>query len=176
MTHSTLLSATTSIFEELALLLAVPDAAADAAPDAAPDAANDAEPLAGGVRVAFAGPLHGALTVHVTAGVLDAVAANMLGRHLPPDDASGRDSLRRDALGELANVLCGTLLPALAGRRAEFRLSPPAWLGTAAADAARPVAAAALALEGGRAEVRLYVAGGAGAESAIAGLTGVPPA
>ena len=143
----TLRSATISTFEELALLMA---SAADA------DVADS--PLAGGVRVGFEGPLRGVLTVRVTADVLDAVAANMLGRAVP----SG-DPLCRDALGELANVLCGAVLPSLAGRRAEFLLSPPAWLG--AAPVPPPAGgvledAVTLPLETGRAEVTLHLTGG----------------
>ena len=142
----TLRSATISTFEELALLMAEGADGADRPADA---------PLAGGVRVGFAGPLRGAVTVRVTACVLDAVAANMLGRRLPAGDP-----LCRDALGELANVLCGTLLPVLAGPRAEFRLSPPEWLDAGEPTTpARGALAASLAvpLETGRAEVLLHL-------------------
>ena len=148
MSPVTLRSATISTFEELALLMA----------DVADAADGGGAPLAGGVRVGFEGPLRGALTVRVTADVLDAVAANMLGRAVP----SG-DPLCRDALGELANVLCGAVLPSLAGRRAEFLLSPPAWLG--AAPVPPPAGgvledAVTLPLETGRAEVTLHLTGG----------------
>ena len=144
---ATLQSATTSTFEELALLLAEPA-----------EDGGATVPLAGGVRVSFSGPLSGHLTVHVTGDLLGAVAANMLGRDVDP-----ADPICRDALGELANVLCGTLLPSLAGRRAEFRLAPPAWLSpsspAAAASPAGATAAIRLALEPGRAEVALHLTG-----------------
>lgn len=149
MSHATLRSATTSTFEELALLPAVPD----------DGRAADRAPLAGGVRVAFTGPLSGVLTVHVTRALLGAVATNMLGREL-----RSADPLCRDALGELANVLCGSLLPALAGRRAEFRLLPPEWLGAGDEDDDPAIGRAGLvvevALEVGRAEVTLCLSDG----------------
>ena len=155
MAPATLQSATISTFEELALLMAEGADGAECPADA---------PLAGGVRVRFTGPLRGAVTVHVTACVLDAVAANMLGRRLPAGDP-----LCRDALGELANVLCGTLLPSLAGRRAEFRLSSPEWLdaGAAALPADGALAGSLVVpLETGRAEVRLHLAEGSAAAAA----------
>jgi len=120
--HSALAQATTSTFEELALLVVtVPDA---------PAAAGAAEPRPPcGVRVDFAGPWGGSVVVRVAEAVLDAAAANMLGIPAAPDAPA-----RRDALGELANVICGNVLPAVAGRTAVFALQAPRWIG--AADAA----------------------------------------
>lgn len=144
----TLRSATISIFEELALLM----------PDGVEGTEAGGAPLAGGVRVAFDGPLCGTLTLFVTGDVLDLVATNMLGRAVPSGDA-----LCRDALGELANVLCGAVLPSLAGRRAEFLLAPPAWLGAhpaPAPDGGVLEDAVTLPLETGRAEVTLHLTGG----------------
>ncbi len=140
--QTALASATTSIFEGLALVCG----------DLAIDRDRAAEPLAGGVSVEFTGPLRGALVLRVTAGALDAAAANMLAVAGPPAEA-----LRRDALGEVANVICGTLLPVLAGARAEFSLGGPRWL-EGGDDPASPVAAqACVPLEDGRAEVALHL-------------------
>ncbi|HEU4630510.1 MAG TPA: chemotaxis protein CheX [Gemmatimonadaceae bacterium] len=146
--RTALSSATISTFEELGLLFP--------ADGAAP--ARRGEPLVGGVRVDFDGPWRGTVVVRATAGVLATAAANMLGRAEPP-----AEPLRRDALGELANVLCGNLLPAVAGRAAVFELGAPRWL--SAGDAVgrdvtgdeAPAAALALELEEGRVEVTLHV-------------------
>jgi CheY-specific phosphatase CheX len=140
--QATLASATASIFEELALLCADPSA----------DRERAAEPLVGGVRVDFTGPVRGTLVLQVTAGALDAAAANMLALDAPPAEA-----LRRDALGELANVVCGTLLPALVGRRAVFTLDAPRWLDGAAASDGAPVAATSVTLDEGRVDVALHL-------------------
>ena len=47
----------------------------------------------------------------------------------PCDEARASSPLQRDAVGELANVICGSVLPRIAGRRAVFRLGAPQWLG-----------------------------------------------
>ena len=142
--HAALSSATTTAFEELGLLLSS-DATATAPGDA---------PLPAGIRLDFAGPCAGAVVVRATEDVLAAAAAIMLGTDEPP-----AEPLRRDALGELANVLCGTLLPAVAGRRALFRLAPPRWIGPAPTDAAlgAPAAAARRGVDAGRVEVTLHL-------------------
>lgn len=146
--HSALAQATTSTFEELALLLAVP------ADVSAPDGAAGAPRPPCGVRVDFAGPWGGSVVVRVAEAVLDASAANMLGIAAAPDAPA-----RRDALGELANVICGNVLPAIAGRAAVFALQAPRWIG--AADAACAPAdlrvATTLEVDGGRIAVELHV-------------------
>jgi hypothetical protein len=55
--------------------------------------------------VRFRGPMSGQLVVRLAGGVLSLLATNMLG------DAEGSPSMQRDALGEVANVMCGNLLP-----------------------------------------------------------------
>ena len=142
--QTTLSSATASTFEELALLCG----------DLIGGREDITEPLAGGVRVEFAGPMRGSLVLRVTTAALDVAAANMLALDAPPDE-----SLRRDALGEVANVICGTVLPALAGARAEFLLGAPCWIGAGGTAGESAVAEAWVPLECGRAEVALYLDG-----------------
>ena len=50
-----------------------------------------------------------------------ALAANMLG----VSDAEADARTRRDALGEVANVVCGNVLPLVGGRHAVFHLGAP---------------------------------------------------
>lgn len=149
--HTALATATTSTFEELALLLVV---APEARPDAPAAAPADAPRPPCGVRVDFDGPWSGSVVVRVDEAVLDASAANMLGIAAAPDAAA-----RRDALGEIANVICGNVLPAIAGRAAVFALQAPRWVGMA--DAACAPAdervVATLAVDEGRVLVELQV-------------------
>src|SRR3954468_19062378 len=105
-TRSPLLAAATSTFESLALLL----------PSADVTSAEAAAAPAYAVRVGFTGPLRGWLELRVTDDVARAFAENMLGV------ADADAALVRDALGEVANVVCGNLLPGLAGRAAVFHL------------------------------------------------------
>jgi CheY-specific phosphatase CheX len=149
-THSPLLTASASTFESLALLFA----------DETPSDAQRAAPLARGVRVTFAGPLDGSLTLRVTEDVARALAANMLG--LDPA-AAGDARVLQDALGEVANVICGNLLPEIAGRRAVFHLGAPGPVPPSPgaddpdADAVPPAVHVTLGVDEGRADVALVV-------------------
>jgi hypothetical protein len=142
--QSPLATASTATFEALALVL----------PDVEPTTEQLAAPLTRGVRVTFAGPFAGALTVRVSDDVAATLAANMLGVDaVDGDDRRVREAIVRDALGEVANVICGNVLPELAGRAAVFHLGAPAAL--AAGEA--PPAAITLGIDAGRAEVGLFV-------------------
>ena len=139
--RSPLATASTATFEALGLVL----------PDAEPSAEQRAAPLTRGVRVTFAGPLAGSVTVRVSDDVAATLAANMLG----VDVVDGSDPLVRDALGEMANVICGNVLPEVAGRAAVFHLGAPQAL---AADVeGDPAAAVTLGVDAGLAEVALFV-------------------
>lgn len=134
-----LTTATTSTFEGLGLVMAL---------GASPDAG--APPRA--VQVRFRGPRTGRLELRVTDGLLAAVSANMLGVHGPP-----APELQGDALGELANVIAGAVVPALDGPLAIYRLDTPAACASPGAEA--PVATARIAFDEGDAVAALYVDG-----------------
>lgn len=151
--------ATTTTFEELALL--VVDAVEPPAP------AGSARPPCG-VRVDFDGPFRGSVVLRVAEAVVDAAAANMLGISAAPDAEA-----RRDALGELANVICGNLLPEVAGRAAVFALRAPRWIGARDAERAEGQGCVdcALDLDEGAVHVALLLPSGVVAdahESAVA--------
>ncbi len=99
------------------------------------------------------------LQAAISTSLLPAIAGNTLGEQAAPEP-----ELQRDALGELTNVLCGTLLPTLAGHAAVFRLDPPRAVSAATAlvpEAGEVLAGSArLALDEGEA-VALLFAGGA---------------
>ena len=142
---SPLVEAASETFESLAYFFAEPGTA-----DAVPTDEVD-----GVVGVAFSGPAHGGVILQLSGGVLPALAANMLGLD---EQSSSHD--QRDALGEAANVICGNVLPRIAGTAAVFALGVPmpyrSW------DEAVEVLGALTArvrldVEGGRADVGLVM-------------------
>jgi CheY-specific phosphatase CheX len=72
------------------------------------------------MAVSFSGPLNGRLVLKATSHILPGIAENMLG-----SDSVDGSAVERDALGELANVMCGNLLPLIGGAQAVFVLSAP---------------------------------------------------
>ena len=110
----------------------------------------------GVTAVSFSGPSRGALVLQLSGGVLPALAGNMLGLEESP---SAED--QRDALGETANVICGNVLPRLAGSTAVFALTPPtrfeSWDAAIAAYGI-PAAHVVFEVEGGRADLALMLA------------------
>ncbi len=144
-TVQSLSRATTATFEELALLFPEHELSPEQA----------AAPLDMAVSVEFRGPLLGRLVLRASSNVLSSIAANMLG-----EDASRERPLQRDALGELANVICGNLLPAIAGVEAVFHLSAPRVHDGGdvfSRDVDAPSASVLFGIEAGRAESALYV-------------------
>jgi hypothetical protein len=103
--------AATSTFEALAFLV----------PEECPPVGAELVPLAASASVTWRGPVVGRVVIGVSDGVLAAVAGNMVGA-----DAAADPAVRRDALGEVANVVTGNVLPLVAGADAVFRLDAPA--------------------------------------------------
>jgi chemotaxis protein CheX len=109
--------------------------------------------------VDFTGPRRGRLALRVPSTLLPTIAANMLG-----DDDAPPSSLQHDALGELANVICGAVLPSLGGPSAVFSLASPRtgrpWRELVDATGQQCVASISLDLEGARADI-VWLADGA---------------
>ena len=113
------LGATQSALETTAFLIAEPGAqAADADADADADAAVPPPPFV--ATVAFEGARSGAFRIEFPARILPVLAANVLG-----EDESPSEETQRDALGELANIICGNVLPAF-DPGGSYSLAPPA--------------------------------------------------
>jgi CheY-specific phosphatase CheX len=111
-------------------------------------------PFAWSAVVSFRGPVCGSLEIRVSDGVAEQLATNMLGLTGPPEG-----SLKRDALGEMANVVCGNVVPALGRPDDVFDLGAPDVQEIVDASS-RPVEGSidlAFGVEDGRAEVRLTV-------------------
>jgi CheY-specific phosphatase CheX len=114
---------------------------------------NDTKSIKDGAKVAveFTGPFSGRLVLHIENDALSVIASNMMGEEEPLDPA-----LVMDILGELANVICGNALPAIAGKQKIFHLSAPEFE-ILDSDAGEPSAKAFLNLDEGSADVTLYV-------------------
>lgn len=104
-------------FEDLGFLM--PDLASGEGAPARAGGEASAEPRRG-MMVRFRGPVDGALVVWGDAALLEALAGNMVGTERTPPLA-----LQLDALGEMANVICGNVLPVAGDRAAVFRLDTP---------------------------------------------------
>ena len=138
---------TAATFEELALLF----------PEAEPSPEQAAATLDVTVSVDFRGPFTGRLVLCASSSVLPAIASNMLG-----EAGSRQPALQRDALGELANVICGNVLPNIAGAEAVFHLSAPRVHDAdelPSREADEPSASVEFGVEDGRVSSTLYVFG-----------------
>jgi hypothetical protein len=73
--------------------------------------------------VDFSGPFSGALFISGPQEMLPELAANMLGFEEGAEPPS--PEVQNDALQELLNVICGNLLPEIAGAEAVFKVHAP---------------------------------------------------
>lgn len=147
---------TAATFEELALLF----------PEHELSPEQEAAPLDVTVSVDFRGPFTGRLVLSASACILPAIASNMLG-----DAGSRQPPLQRDALGELANVICGNVLPAIAGAEAVFHLSAPRVHDadeSPSREADAPSAQVQFGVEDGRVASTLFVFGSIPAHAIVA--------
>ena len=83
-------------------------------------------------RLQFQGPFTGSMFLAAPVTLAHELAANMLGLELVDPEAALR---RGDAVGELLNMICGNLLPLIAGSAPEFSIGAPATVDCAAARA-----------------------------------------
>jgi hypothetical protein len=101
------------------------------------------------VSVEFEGPFSGKLLLRVCGGLLPIITTNMLGEEKVPSK-----KLQYDALGEVANVICGNMLPAIGGSKHVFHVSAPK---VADIIDLPPVAEVQVGLGLGRADLLLFV-------------------
>lgn len=127
-------------FEQLGFMIPLPEAGSS----------GDSADFSAAARVRFSGPFHGSVTVAAYGELLPMLAANMLGEDEPPSAVQ-----QRDALGEVTNVICGNLLPMMAGTEAVFRLGAPEAIEPTRLDDGPSEARSFVVLDGGQADVRL---------------------
>ena len=115
-------------------------------------------------RVSFTGPFSGTLVMMISIEVLRELAANMLGLD---DGEETTEDHRSDALKETMNVVCGNLLPAIAGDEVVFDIGVPGVLpadqeikrGAGIPDAIEPSARVNLDLDEGQCVLFLFLDG-----------------
>jgi hypothetical protein len=122
------------------------------------------------IRVYFDGPVHGSLALTLPRSMLPALAANMLAL----DAESTTSDQRADAARELCNVVCGNLLPAVAGPDPVFAVSPPELCDQPPAADSAASASARVWLDEGWVEAELRVDGGLDRLTAIKSDDGGP--
>ena len=99
----------------------------------------------------------GRLLIESRGGLFSAIATNMLSNDNPSDQQ------KKDALGEIANIICGNIVPSLGGGRREYKIEPPRSLNKE--DLLKeewqeePVAEITLNFNNGRADIKLFVDG-----------------
>lgn len=76
-----------------------------------------------GVKINFVGPFIGTMCLLFYRNIGQTILHNMLG---PEEDSS----LELDALGELANIICGNILPFLSQDKDILKMTPPGSLST----------------------------------------------
>ena len=106
--EETLFNTSLRTFEELAFFMPVPEEN--------PDTVESKQVM---TCVDYQGFSEGSLYISVTEGLLPVLAQNILAE----DDIPAEQQL--DALKEIANVICGNLLPTLAGGDKKYRLKTP---------------------------------------------------
>jgi CheY-specific phosphatase CheX len=103
--------ASANTMEAMAMMFLVPEEVASPGDSAMTAAA-----------VEFTGPSTGKLVVGISNNLLGELAGNMLGLMDPGETTADQQA---DALKELANVICGNLLPAVGGNQAIYRVGAP---------------------------------------------------
>jgi CheY-specific phosphatase CheX len=73
------------------------------------------------VSVSFSGPFSGCIEMHLPSEALPEIAANMLG--LEEEETTKDD--QHGAVCEALNVICGNLLPVIAGKEVVFDIDSP---------------------------------------------------
>jgi CheY-specific phosphatase CheX len=140
----TLYRITEGVLEQLAFILSFPEEELSAID---PSTAVSA-------TVNFSGPFSGRLVVLISESDLPELAGNMLGT-----DEETTTAERHDALKELINVVCGNLLPEIAGKKAVFNVAAPEVLTHPHQfdDESSPAAVAKLSLEEGQCDLYLFI-------------------
>jgi CheY-specific phosphatase CheX len=152
MLNNALRDAAFATFEQMVFLL----------PETPPGKEQRALPVTAVARIGFSGPAAGHLELRACHGLLPRLAANMLGQEMDVE------AMQLDALGEVANIICGQIFPHLDPYRA-FQQRPPevtTWNAAADGAGAQPLeelaAVIELGLDSSRADVLLWLAPQAG--------------
>lgn len=137
------------VLEKIAFIFSFPESGRD------PIAFEDAVVAS----VSFSGVFDGSLLMAVSHQVLPELTGNMLG--IDMDEQTSIEE-QHDALKELINVICGNLLPAIAGKQIIFNVETPRIISASSASRFEgdPEAIAKLSIEdNGHCDILFYVTG-----------------
>lgn len=141
---------TSDTLEKLAFLFVFPDEER---------VSDGPQPVIAG-RVEFNGFFSGSMVLRMSSSVLPELSANMLG---VDDDAEVSPEDQQDAFKELLNVICGNLLPAIAGDHVVFNIEAPEIIlendSNAEMDKEKPLCVERLTVEDGSCDVYLFIKG-----------------
>jgi CheY-specific phosphatase CheX len=111
--------------------------------------------LEAAAEVKFRGNFMGKLVIETRGGLFSAIAANMLSNDVP------NDQQKKDALGEVANIICGNVVPSLGRSEPEYKIESPRCLNKddllKKEKQEKPLAEIALNFNQGRADIKLFV-------------------
>jgi CheY-specific phosphatase CheX len=106
-------------------------------------------------EVNFRGNFTGKLVIETRGGLFSAIAANMLSNDVP------EDRQKKDALGEVANIICGNVVPSLGRSEPEYKIEGPRCLNKddllKEEKQEKPLAEITLNFNQGRADIKLFV-------------------
>ncbi|MEN6520404.1 MAG: chemotaxis protein CheX [Armatimonadota bacterium] len=108
-----LMSSAVMTFEDMGFVFAMPELEEE----------HHTAPFEGAAEVGFSGPFSGRLIISLYGQMMGELAANMMGEDEPPPVQQ-----QHDALGEIANVICGNVLPKVGGSREIFYISAPRYI------------------------------------------------
>ena len=111
--------------------------------------------LEAAAEVKFRGIFTGKLMIETRGGLFLAIASNMLSNEVPSIQQ------KKDALGEVANIICGNVVPSLGRSEPEYKIESPICLNTddllKEDKQEKPLAEVTLNFNQGRADIKLFV-------------------
>ena len=122
-----------------------------------PELKDDQKNLAleAAAEVKFRGNFTGKLVIETRGGLFSAIASNMLSNEVPSIQQ------KKDALGEVANIICGNVVPSLGRSEPEYKIESPICLNTddllKEDKQEKPLAEVTLNFNQGRADIKLFV-------------------
>ncbi len=112
-------------------------------------------PLDAMAEVKFKGAFNGKLTIESRGDLYSAVAANMLSHDHPSAQQ------KKDALGEIANIICGNIVPSIAHRKGlGYKIESPLSFDKdhlPKEETIKPLVEVTLNFNRGRADIKLFV-------------------
>ena len=113
-------------------------------------------PLEAAAEVKYRGDFTGRLLIETRGGLFKAIAVNMLSIQDPTGEQ------KTDALGEIANIICGNVIPALGGVRQGYRIEAPKNIPLSETQnnlLGEPLVQTVINLNQGRVDLKFYVDG-----------------